>query len=158
MVKRFSKWFERIWEDLSEEPEIKFDYNKEWEYYTPFEYIQSKINLRGPSKDLELAHEVIINCIQESCLKPNNIVYTSEGEKRKINETIIDYQSLADDIRQELFSRNMAININEKLKNKEINIVTGPEPIFSNRYTGMLWNNGSKTFIWMGDLAEWKEI
>ena len=158
MVRQFLEWFEK-WDDLSEEPETKFDYDTEWEYSTPFEYLQSKIDLRGSTQDLELAHEAIIKSIHESSLNPSNILYSSEGERTLIDETIKDYQSLADDIRQELFSRSMAITINEKLKDKEeVEMVTGEEPLLADRHLGMLWNDGSKVLIWNGSPAEWKEI
>jgi hypothetical protein len=157
MVRRFLEWFNE-WDNSEEVPETEFDYDKEWEYCTPFEYLQSKIDLRGSTKDLELAHEAIVKSIHENGLNPSNILYSSEGERIKIRIAINDYQSLADDIRQELFSREMAITINEKLKHKEVEVITGTEPPFSDRYPGMLWDNGSEVLIWTGSPAEWKEI
>jgi hypothetical protein len=157
MVRQFLDWFQK-WDNLSEVPETEFDYDREWEFGTPFEYLQSKIDLRGSTQDLEAAHEAIVRSIHESSLNPSNILYSSEGERKRINETIKDYQSLADDIRQELFSRSMAISINEKLKDKKAKIVTGAEPPLSDRHPGMLWDDGSKVFIWTGSPAEWQPI
>lgn len=114
-VRNFLTWFQE-WDNLSNIPETEFDYDKEWEHATPFEFIQSRVDLRGSTADLEKAHEAIVRTIHENSSKPSSMIFSSDGEKKKIDEAVKDFQSLSDDIRQELFARGLAISINEKLE------------------------------------------
>lgn len=115
MVKEFMQWYKK-WDEISSAPVSDSNYDEEWENTTPFAFISERIDTRGPTRDLEKAHAAIISAIQETGLKPNSILFTSEGERKLIEKTISEYRELADEIRQELFSRSMAITIHEGLR------------------------------------------
>lgn len=123
VMKKIFKWMMNPYSDI----DLNLDSDEtDWHYATPFEMLQERIDIRGSTKKLEIAHKAIVRIINSMAIRPSNIVFNSDGERKRLLETTKDYQSLADDIRQELFAREIYLEIIETMdlhrlaKNTEI--------------------------------------